>query len=79
MIHINLKGNEGAAMRLGILLTRIERKETIESYPISDYEIERLPTILKEIGKGYFYKIIPSIAPPWSFFTAKYIGEINPN
>lgn len=53
MIHIELEGTEGAAMRLGILLTRIERKENIDEYPISSFEKERLTSIIQHHGGMY--------------------------
>lgn len=66
MIPIELSGTEGAAMRLGILLTRIERKENIDQYPISSFEKDRLPAILRHHGGMY---LINSLDGYWFSFS----------
>lgn len=77
IINIPLEGNEGAAMRLGVILTRVERKETIENYPVSKFEIDRIPAVMKE-RIGYTYTIRKA-DDYWSFFSAHYIQNYSLN
>lgn len=50
----DLTPNRAQGMRLGILLTRIERKEKIDCYPISEFEKQALPAIIKNAGGGMY-------------------------